>query len=58
MLHPIFHTPRTVRTVEIHDDHETLGREIRRAQVLHQYMEVPPWKGYFMIGQHRMQVGF
>jgi len=56
MLHPVFFTPRTTRTAEIHDDHEIKGRNITYTYVLNAYLEVPPWKGYAILGQPRMQV--
>lgn len=56
LLHPVFFTSRATRTIEVHDDHETLGREITYSYVLRGYKEVPPWKGYAIIGQPRMQV--
>ncbi len=56
MLHPVFHTSRASRAVEIRDDREHGGREITYTKIIREYMHVLPWKGWAINGQPAQQV--
>ena len=57
VLHPVFFTSNATRKIEIDFDRETGKTQVTRSKVIKDYLFVPPYKGWALPGQPRMQVG-